>query len=401
MEIQTEIQETLKNIQVELVAKTDEIKSRVEEQLHEIRTKGVADPETTKSINTLRQQVADMQAEMRRPNPHIPSQESKSLGQQFIECDELKDMIAKRGGRGRAVLNVPHLWESKTLIDSAAVGSSTPGILNAQRVAGIVPLAERQLRIRDLLQQSRTTNNAVDFVKENAFTNAASPQGVDGTAKGESADTFVIDSERVTTIAHWIPASRQILDDLPGLRGFIDRKLMYGLKLKEETEILSGDDLLTHLNGLYTQATAYAGTYAVSGDTRIDKLNWAILELEDGDDMPTGIVLNPVDYRRIMAVKDETNGANTGNYVVGDPMGGVLQVPTMWGIPVVRSNSIAAGAFLVGDFSKAEIFDRQDAVIDLSTDYDDYFVKNKVALRAEERLTVVCYRPTAFIKGTF
>jgi HK97 family phage major capsid protein len=401
MAIETEIQESLQALQGKLAAATDEIKSRVEEQLHEIRTKGVADPETTKSINTLRQQMSDMQAEMRRPNPHIATQESKSLGQRFIESDELKDMIAKRGGRGRAAMNVPYLWEAKTLIDSAAVGSSTPGILNAQRVPGIVPLAERQLRIRDLLAQNRTTNNAVDFVKENAFTNAASPQGVDGTAKGESADTFVIDSERVTTIAHWIPASRQVLDDLPQLRSFIDRKLMYGLKLKEETELLSGDDLGTHLNGLYTQATAYAGTYAVSGDTRVDTLNWAILELEDGDDQATGIILNPVDYRRIMAIKTEEGGANKGSYVTADPMGGVLQVPTMWGIPVVRSNSIASGRFLVGNFAMAEIYDRQDAVIDLSTDYDDYFVKNKVALRAEERLTVVCYRPTAFIKGTF
>ena len=400
MAIETEIQESLQALQGKLVAATDEIKSRVEEQLHEIRTKGVADPETTKSINTLRQQMADMQAEMRRPNPHISGPATKSLGQQFIESDELKDLIAKKGGRGRARLNVPYLWEEKTLIDSTAVGSSTPGILNPQRVPGIVPLAERSLRIRDLMRQSRTTNNAVDFAKENAFTNAASPQGADGTAKAESADTFVIDSERVTTIAHWIPASRQVLDDLPALRGFIDRKLMYGLKLKEETELLAGDDVGTHLNGIYTQATAYAGTYNVAADTRIDRLNWAILELEDGDDMPTGMVLNPVDFRRIMAIKTEDGGANTGNYIVGDPLGGVIQVPTLWGIPVVRSNSITSGTFLVGDWTKAEIFDRQDAVIDMSTDYDDYFVKNKVAIRAEERLTVVCYRPTAFIKGS-
>jgi HK97 family phage major capsid protein len=395
------IQEALSALQEKHVAAIGELKSTVEQQLHEIRTNGTADPETTKSINTLRQQMADIQAEMRRPNPHIPTHESKSLGQQFIESEELKDLIAKKGGRGRARMNVPYIWEAKTLIDSAAVGSSTPGILNAQRVPGIIPLAERQLRIRDLLPQSRTVNNAVDFVRENAFTNAASPQGVDGTAKAESADTFLIDSERVTTIAHWVPASRQVLDDLPGLRSFIDSKLMYGLKLKEETEILSGDDLGTHLNGIYTQATAYAGTYAVAGDTRIDKLNWAILELEDGDEMATGIVLNPVDYRRILSVKTEEGGANKGGYVVGDPLGGVLQVPTMWGVPVVRSNSITSGSFLVGNFQMAEIFDRQDAVIDMSTDYDDYFVKNKVAIRAEERLTVIVRRTTAFIKGTF
>jgi HK97 family phage major capsid protein len=394
-------QEALDQLQEKHVGAIGELKGYLDQQIHEIRTKGEADPETTKSINVLRQQIADLQADMRRPNPGMgTAEERKSFGQRFIECEDFKRFAARGWHKGGAAMQVPYLWEGKTLIDSSAVGSSTPGILVPQRVGDIVPLAQRQLRIRDLLPQGRTTNNAVEFIRENAFTNAASPQA-EGSAKAESADTFVIASETVATIAHWIPATRQVLDDFAQLRRFIDSKLMYGLKLKEETEILSGDNAGSHLNGLYTQAASYAGTYNVASDTRVDRLNWAILELEAADEECTGIVLNPVDYRRIMAIKTEEGGANKGSYVVGDPLGGVMTVPTLWGYPVVRSNSLASGTFLVGNFNMAEVFDRQDAVIDISTEHSTYFTENKVAIRAEERLTVVVYRTTAFLKGSF
>ena len=395
------IQEALEQLQQKHVTAIAELKTYVEEQTHQLRTTGTADPEVTKSINVLRGQMADIQAEMRRPNPRLNADDRQSIGQKFIQSEDFKRFAGRPWHKGYCQLGGLNLWEGKTLIDSAALGDETPGILRSERLPGIVPLARRELRMRDLIPASGTTFPLVSFIRENVFTNAASPQ-TEGSAKAESANTFVVSSAEISTIAHWIPVTRQALDDLPGLRTFIDNNLMYGLKLKEETEILSGDNLGEHLNGLITQATAYAGTYNVAADTRIDRLNWAILELAVADEQATGIVLNPIDYHRILAVKTEDGGvANTGSYVVGDPLGGQLQVPTIWGIPVVKSNSITSGRFLVGNFQMCEIKDRQEAVIDLSTEYDDYFVKNKVAIRAEERMTLLVKRTTALITGTF
>ena len=83
----------------------------------------------------------------------------------------------------------------------------------------------------------------------------------------------------------------------------------------------------------------------------MDKLRHAILELEARDETCTAVVLSPIDYQRIELVTTEEGGANEGSYVVGDPLGGVLRIPTLWGRPVVESNSLAIGRFLVGNFN--------------------------------------------------
>ena len=44
----------------------------------------------------------------------------------------------------------------------------------------------------------------------------------------------------VTTIAHWVLAARQILDDVPMLQSYIDARLTYGLALVEENQLLNG-----------------------------------------------------------------------------------------------------------------------------------------------------------------
>ena len=42
-----------------------------------------------------------------------------------------------------------------------------------------------------------------------------------------------------------------------------------------------------------------------------------------------------------------------------------------------------------------------DATIDISTEHSDFFTKNLVAVRAEERLAFVVYRTTALVYGSF
>jgi HK97 family phage major capsid protein len=182
----------------------------------------------------------------------------------------------------------------------------------------------------------------------------------------------------------------------------ISSTMLYGLKLKEETEILHGDNLGNHLNGLVTQAGAYAGTYdAPSNDQQLDKLRHAILEIEDGDGRCDFIVLSPVDWHNIQLLKDEAGGTNLGEYLVSDPLGGVLVVPQLWGRTLVVSNSMTAGTFLVGSTESCAIYDRQQANVMVSTEHSDYFVKNLVAIRAEERICVAVYRTADFVTGTF
>ena len=63
---------------------------------------------------------------------------------------------------------------------------------------------------------------------------------------------------------------------------------------------------------------------------------------------------------------------------------------------------MAQGNFPASAFNRgAQILDRQDPTVEVSTEHSDFFTKIKVAIRAEQRLTLAVYRPLAFVKGTF
>jgi HK97 family phage major capsid protein len=107
------------------------------------------------------------------------------------------------------------------------------------------------------------------------------------------------------------------------------------------------------------------------------------------------MVLNPVDWAAIELTKD-----SQGRYVFANPTG--LAGPVLWGKPVVESLAMTANLFLVGAFRMAaQIFDREDANVLISTEDQDNFVKNMVTILAEERLALAVYRPQALIKGNF
>jgi HK97 family phage major capsid protein len=291
------------------------------------------------------------------------------------------------------------ILDRKTTITSSTVGSSTPGILVPSRVPGIVKPPVRPLRVRDLIPFGTTQNNAVEFVKENVFTNAASPQ-TEGGDKAESALTFTIDYANVRTIAHWIPATSQVLADFAQLQGYIDTRLLDGLADEEDDQLLMGDGVGLSIHGLTHEATAYAGTYDAGSDTRLDKLNHALAELEAGNYQADGWVLNPVDLRIIQVIKENIGGANLGAYVFGGPNSS-LPV-TIWGLPVAVTTAMTVGKFLVGNFRNYCMgFDRMMSRIDVSTEHEDYFIKNMVAIRAEERIALAIFKGAAFRYGSF
>lgn len=383
--------------------KMTELRTAMEAQIEALKATGVSNPEAERLIKLLGGRLDQLETELKRPEARVPPV-FKSVGEQFTECDQFKDWMKRGWHRGGAAMKIADLWpqEYKTTITSAAVGSSTPGILVPERVPGIIPKPLRRLTLRDLIPSGPTTHNAIEFLRENVFTNTASPVAEEA-AKPESALTFTIASAGVKTIAHWIPATKQILDDFAELQAYINNRLLYGLKLEEEFQLLKGDGVGAHLSGFVPNSTAYAGTYLVTNDNKLDTLRHAILEAEIANEFVTGIVMHPKDVHDIDLLKTEEGGvANKGSYLISDPTGALVMVPTYWGKPVVQTTAMTSGKFLVGAFAtQSKIYDRMEAVIDISTEHSDYFIKNLVAIRAEERLALAIFRTTAFTYGSF
>lgn len=386
----------LKAVEAAMMTKHDELVATIEKATAEAKDAGSVSADTKSTVDGIAEQlnaIGDRIHQIEQKGAHEQgASEPNDIGSDFIKSDAYKSLTNPQNPAGRARM------EMKTAIINAT-GQNQP-LVPADRASGIIHEPNRMLRIRDILNATGTNSNLIEFAKENVFTNNAAAQyaspAYENVTKAESGITFTLASEAVQTIAHWIPASKQVIDDSQQLQGYISGRLTYGLKLKEETQLLLGSGASGQLNGLYTQATAYT-VQSPALTNKLDIIREAIKQAQLSEYMPTNIVLNPQDWYEIDVSKV---GTSDDRYVVGNPR--EMSVPRLWGLPVVLSNSITAGTFLLGAFDMgAEIKDRQQSTVEVSRENSDNFVKNMITILAEERIALVVYRPAAFIKGSF
>ena len=390
----TEIK-ALADKQTELLSTTKELKGWMEKANSEIDNAKTLSAETKAAVEKLTGKATELtdkclELEQKMSAKNDSNKEvEESLGDQFLKSDAWKALSERRNGSAR--------MEIKAAIVNAT-GQNQPLVAD-MRVPGIVTNPDRRLTIRDVLPVGRTNSNLVQFTKENVFTNSAGPQysspNRENVTKPESGITFTLANAPVITLAHWIPVSKQVLDDAPQLQGYINGRLMYGLKLEEEDQLLNGDGAGSNISGILDSGNFTAYTRAVTGDTNVDTIRRAITQGALSEYNMDTIVLNPADWEEIELTK-----ATDGQYVWANPA--LAAGPQLWGRRVIATNSIAQGTFLVGGFAMgAQIWDRQDASLTLSLENSDNFVKNMATLLAEERLCLTVYRPTAFVSGSF
>lgn len=350
--------------------------------------------EAITAANEAKARLDELEQKMTLVSKGEQAEGRKTAGQRFVESDEVKSFLANGWSKGRVGVDM----DVKAIISSLTTDAdgSAGDLIDPARLP-VVPGIERRLTIRDLLMQGRTSSSSIQYPKETGFTNSADTHTeTGGTAKPQSEIKFDIVTTSVTTIAHWVLATRQILDDVPALQSYIDGRLRYGLKLVEEDQLLNGGGTGTDLNGIYTQAsTPTANLAIVEAPSKIDVIRVAMLQAALAELPANGVVLNPIDWFGIETTKDANE-----NYVIGNPQDSTQ--PRLWGLPVVATQAMAAGNYLVGSFGMgAQIFDREDARVEISTEDDQNFRKNLVTILAEERLALAVYRPEAFVKGAF
>ena len=381
--------------QDELKTVTAEMKSFMEKANNEIDNAKSLSTETKSAIEKLAEKataLTDRCLELEQKMSARADDTDKSdetIGSMFIKSDEWKSVQTRRGGSARI--------ELKTAIVNAT-GQNQP-LVPADRLSGIITNPNRVFTIRDLLPVGRTSSNLIEYTKENVFTNNAGGQyaspAFENVTKNESGITFTLESTPIRTLAHWIPVSKQVLDDSPMLQSFIEGRLSYGLKLFEENQLLNGNGTGSNLSGILKSGNFTAYTRAKTGDTKIDTLRRAITQAALSEYLADTIVINTADWEAIELTK-----ATDGQYVWTNPALG--NAPQLWGKRVVATNAITAGTFLVGAFSMgAQVWDRQQASVTVSLENSDNFVKNMATILAEERLALTVYRPAAFISGSF
>jgi HK97 family phage major capsid protein len=341
-------------------------------------------------MNTIKGQVEELEqkmvASMKRENP-----ENKTLGDRFAESDAAKNMLAQGSSfRGKASFETKATLTSLTTDAAGSVGDA----IDNTRLPGIRLLPNRRMTVRDLISQGRMDGNTLEYVKETGFTNSAG-MVAEGAAKPASDIKFELYTTSAKVIAHYMKASRQVMDDISQLRSVIDERLLYGLAYKEETQLLNGDNTGQNLYGIIPQATAFSAPVTIADLNIIDVLRLAMLQAVLAEYPATGHVMHPTDWATIETLKDAD-----GRYIIGNPQG--TTQPTLWGLPVVATQAITVRKFLTGAFKLgAQVFDRWSARVELATENEDDFIKNLVTILAEERLALAVYRPEAFIYGDF
>jgi len=235
----------------------------------------------------------------------------------------------------------------------------------------------------------------VEWIDVTSHDKTAAPVA-ETSAKPEAGISFERREARVRTIATWIPASRQILEDFEGLEAFLRSSLVYAVEEEFEDQLLFGSGSGENLNGLVTQAAVFNTSLLGTNWTRIDVLARAIQQLAMADElMPDFIVLNPSDYWSLALTKDAES-----RYLIANPMD-PRTLNTLFGLAVVQCSAMPQGQFLLGTSNPAaaQIRMRQPITVEISTEHSDYFTRNLIAIRAELRAALVVMRPAAFVKG--
>ena len=396
----SEVNEILKKVTASIEEATGKFNAKAEEALTEAKKNGKLSAETKETVdkmaselNALKEAEKTLKAALGELEQHVAQmplanakQVVESVGQQVISAEALKTFAASVAASQR--ISIP--------VKAALLTANVPGnIVAPDRLPGIDTAPKQRLFIRDLIAPGTTASNTIYWVQQTGFTNNAAAVA-ENTTKPYSNIEFAEKITPVRTIAHLFKASKQILDDFAQLQSQVDAEMRFGLKYVEEQEILFGDGTGAHLEGIIPQASAFSAAFQVENQNGIDDLRLAMLQAQLARFPASGHVLHFIDWAKIELTKD-----TLGRYILANPA--ALTGPTLWGLPVVATEATAfQGKFLTGAFSAgAQIFDREETNVVISTENADDFEKNMITIRCEERLALAVKRPEAFVYGAF
>ncbi len=302
-----------------------------------------------------------------------PVQKSfKSLGQTVIESRQFKEA---KGSHKMEKVQV----EAKDLLES-----NTGGLLVQPQL--IAPIQQRGLLgLVELLPVVPVVSNLVRLPVENPGQSVADAVA-EGALKPERDSIWSLGEFRTFTLAQWIAASRQILEDSGLLRSYIDVQLKREVLEKLDELIIRGTGV-NQILGILATPNIQTRTHQVASggmgaatDSIWQTLSYAMADLRLKKFNPDMIALSP----QLLASLDPTTVAAVN----------------ILGVTIASDTNLAATEGLVMDSRFSPIFLRNESAIWIGQP-QDYFLKNLIAILCELRAGFGVTAPQSVVKVSF
>jgi HK97 family phage major capsid protein len=341
-------------------------------------------------FSTMQKDLDDMALSMKRTGSQFSGEGKTPMAMLTEHFEKSKDFENfARIKKGNFSIEIPEV-KATQLTASVAPGT----VILPTYVPGIVMPNLRRPTVLDIIPTAPTSQNAVHYVQETSYTSNAA-YVAEGELKPEDAAVLSEVTAPVQTLAALMRVSKQLLDDLPALLGYITMRGPRKLQQVKESAVLFGAGG-SSLTGITTVAAGFnpGSDVIVQAPNRVDVLGAAALQATLAEYVANGAVIHSTDLYLLKHAKDTQN-----RYLFPE----LRESGTIDGLRITETRLAAMkGKFLVGDFEiGAQLFQRQGLTIEMFDQDRDNVARNLITIRMEERHALATYRPDAFVYGTF
>jgi len=274
--------------------------------------------------------------------------EAKSLGEFVVNHPKFKATIGQ--SEKAFSLEYPDIDFKTTFLTTAGFPPETT------RTGRVVEAVMRPIGVLDVLPSTPTSQAAVVYMRETVTTVAAAERA-EAAAYAEADISYAEDSSTVRSIGVSLPITDEQLEDVPGIQGLLDGRLLFFLRQRLDGQVLTGSGGAPNLRGILNVVGVQ--TQAKGGDPTFDAIHKALTLVQvTGRAVPSAIILHPNDWQEIRLTRTAD-----GIYILGNPAD--VGAQRLWGLPVVVTDAETEGTGLVGDFANhCELRPRRGAEVD-------------------------------------
>ena len=377
-----------------------------DEKLHELRKRSEEIDRIGKSVHTLAELVeADKKRKLEESstseedlkhqedidNGNADAPVVKSLGTLITELPAFKKLASGDKSNQKEELKMSH---RETEVSYKATFTTSAGWPpESIRIPGLViPFARQEAAVIDVIPTGSTTMQMVKYMEETTRTDAAAERAEEGEYL-ESQYALTERESPVRNLGHRVPVTDEQLEDVAGIRSYLDSRLVSGLRRRVSNQIINGAGTGILLRGiLHTTNVGQENEKASPnpGDTVHETIFRAMTKVQvAGFANPNIVIIHPNDWMEIRLQKTDD-----GVYLFGNP--DVRGSTMVWGIPRLVTQEIAAKKVITCDTSMCQIYNRRGIEVQMGYNGTD-FINGRVTIRAGLRLAFVVYRPPAFV----